>query len=388
MPDPLHQVDPSHQVNDPLHQLNDSIEALVRRISPSVVQIVATGYEPTTENTRGQADVLIGRRRAIGSGVIVDAEGYIVTNAHVVNGAQQIEVLVPAPGTAAAPPEADARGQSYQARLVGVTREMDLAVLKIDAHGMPALPIRSSVQARQGEMVFAFGSPEGLRDTVTMGVVSSVARQPDPDSPRVYVQTDTPINPGDRRMPAGGCGRRAGGDQHFYSVHFGRQSGLGLCDSGRGAGLRVSPTAEVRPYSRAGNGRDSAVHHAGIGGRAAFTKRLWRDCVGCGAGGPGGYGGHENSRHYSERGRCGGGEPAAGEPQSLHACQRRARCGAVRREKEAGAAQVGEPVQIGGEAGYQDTGGVARRETRFRRVWPRASEASAWVTGSNGGLGG
>ena len=138
--------DPAHQVNDPLHQLNDSIEALVRRISPSVVQIVATGYEPTAENTRGQADVLIGRRRAIGSGVIVDAEGYIVTNAHVVNGAQQIEVLVPAPGTAAAPPEADARGQSYQARLVGVTREMDLAVLKIDAHGMPALPIRSSVR--------------------------------------------------------------------------------------------------------------------------------------------------------------------------------------------------------------------------------------------------
>ena len=227
-PDPLHQVDPSHQVNDPLHQLNDSIEALVRRISPSVVQIVATGYEPTTENTRGQADVLIGRRRAIGSGVIVDAEGYIVTNAHVVNGAQQIEVLVPAPGTAAAPPEADARGQSYQARLVGVTREMDLAVLKIDAHGMPALPIRSSVQARQGEMVFAFGSPEGLRDTVTMGVVSSVARQPDPDSPRVYVQTDTPINPGNSGGPLVDADGALVGINTFILSTSGGNQGLGF----------------------------------------------------------------------------------------------------------------------------------------------------------------
>ena len=67
---------------------------------------------------------------------------------------------------------------------------------------MPALSIRGSVQsAKQGEMVFAFGSPEGLRNTVTMGVVSSVARQPDPDSPLVYVQTDTPINPGNSGGP-------------------------------------------------------------------------------------------------------------------------------------------------------------------------------------------
>lgn len=85
----------------------------------------------------------------------------------------------------------DSRERSYEGRIVGVTREIDLAVIKIQAHGLPALSIGSSVSARQGEMVFAFGSPEGLRNTVTMGVVSSVARQPDPDSPFVYVQTDT-----------------------------------------------------------------------------------------------------------------------------------------------------------------------------------------------------
>ncbi len=213
---------------DALHQLNDSIETLVRRISPSVVQIVVTGYRSTEESNRGQADVIIGRERAIGSGVIVDPEGYIVTNAHVLNGAQQIEVIVPSAGTAGAPPDGDARGQSYQARVVGVTREIDLAVLKIDAHGLPALSIRASIVPRQGEMVFAFGSPEGLRNTVTMGVVSSVARQPDPDSPLVYVQTDTPINPGNSGGPlVDADGGLVGINTFIFSTSGGNQ-GLGF----------------------------------------------------------------------------------------------------------------------------------------------------------------
>src|ERR1700681_418804 len=82
---------------DALHQLNDSIEAPVRHVSPSVVQLVVMGYGAAGKNDQGQTDIVIGRQRAIGSGVIVDPEGYIVTNAHVVKGAQQIEVLVPPP---------------------------------------------------------------------------------------------------------------------------------------------------------------------------------------------------------------------------------------------------------------------------------------------------
>jgi serine protease Do len=214
--------------SDALHQLNDSIEALVQHVSPSVVQIVVTGYRSTEKDDRGQADVVIGRQRSIGSGVIVDPEGYIVTNAHVVNGAQQIEVVVPSPGTAAVPPDADARGQTYQARLVGVTREIDLAVLKIDAHGLPALSIRTSVLPKQGEMVFAFGSPEGLRNTVTMGVVSSVARQPDPDSPLVYVQTDTPINPGNSGGPLVDADGGLVGINTFILSTSGGNQGLGF----------------------------------------------------------------------------------------------------------------------------------------------------------------
>jgi S1-C subfamily serine protease len=87
----------SARPSDALHQLNDSIEALVQRVSPSVVQILVTGYGSTEDVDRGQTSTLIGRRRAIGSGVVVDPEGYIVTNAHVVNGAERIEVILPPP---------------------------------------------------------------------------------------------------------------------------------------------------------------------------------------------------------------------------------------------------------------------------------------------------
>jgi len=97
---------------------------------------------------------VIGRQRAIGSGVIVDPQGYIVTNAHVVKGAQQIDVVVPATG--GDPSDADERGQTFKARLVGISTEIDLAVLKIDASHLPALPIRASNVPKQGEMVFAF----------------------------------------------------------------------------------------------------------------------------------------------------------------------------------------------------------------------------------------
>jgi serine protease Do len=216
---------------DVLHQLNESIEDLVQRVSPTVVQILVTGYGTAEETERGQTELLVGRRRAIGSGVIVDPEGYIVTNAHVVNGAQSIEVLVPPPPapTVSGAATEGLQSRSYHARIVGTSREIDLAVIKIDGHGLPALSIRNAMRpARQGEMVFAFGSPEGLRNTVTMGVVSAVARQPDPDSPLVYVQTDTPINPGN----SGGALVNANGDlvgiNTFILSSSGGNQGLGF----------------------------------------------------------------------------------------------------------------------------------------------------------------
>ena len=213
---------------DALHQLNDAVEALVRRVSPSVVQITVTGYGSTQENEQGQTSVLVGRQRALGSGVIVDPEGYIVTNAHVLNGAERVEVIVPAASTSGAASATGGEGKTYDARIIGVTREIDLAVIKIQAKGLPAISLRNPVAARQGEMVFAFGSPEGLRNTVTMGVVSAIARQPDPDSPLVYVQTDTPINPGNSGGPlVNADGELVGIDTFIFTTSGGNQ-GLGF----------------------------------------------------------------------------------------------------------------------------------------------------------------
>jgi serine protease Do len=217
--------------SDLLHQLNDSIESLVQRVSPAIVQIQVTGYGSAEEPERGQTELLVGRRRAIGSGVIVDPTGYIVTNAHVVSGAQQIEVIVPPRASTSGhlDPAQGPQGKSYQARMVGTSKELDLAVIKIEAHDLAALSIASGLSpARQGEMVFAFGSPEGLRNTVTMGVVSAVARQPDPDSPLVYVQTDTPINPGNSGGALVDADGKLVGINTFILSSSGGNQGLGF----------------------------------------------------------------------------------------------------------------------------------------------------------------
>jgi serine protease Do len=91
--------------------------------------------------------------------------------------------------------------QTVDARIVGIAGDIDLALIKVDVTGLRALPFADYDSIRQGELVFAFGSPEGLRNSVTMGVVSSVARQPDPDSSTIYIQTDAPINPGNSGGP-------------------------------------------------------------------------------------------------------------------------------------------------------------------------------------------
>lgn len=79
---------------DLLQQFRSSLEALVKRVSPSVVQVLATGYGPLEQSGRSETGLVLGRQRAIGSGVILDPDGYIVTNAHVVTGAQRVQVTV------------------------------------------------------------------------------------------------------------------------------------------------------------------------------------------------------------------------------------------------------------------------------------------------------
>ena len=187
-----------------LRDLSASVEELTRRVSASVVQVLVTGYGPVDERARGgETGLVIGRQHSIGSGAIIDPDGYIITNAHVVAGAQHIQVVLHHDATTPEPVRSllvDA-SQTVDARIVGTASDIDLALLKVDVSGLRALRFADYDAIRQGELVFAFGSPEGLRNSVTMGVVSSVARQPDPDSPTVYIQTDAPINPGNSGGP-------------------------------------------------------------------------------------------------------------------------------------------------------------------------------------------
>jgi serine protease Do len=214
-----------------LRKLNESVDALIRKVSPSVVQILVTGYGPLEESKSGNTGVVIGRQRAIGSGFVIDPDGYVITNAHVVSGAQIVQVVLPSGN-----PDGSLRSllssktDILPARVVGVSRQIDLALLKIDKlpAKLPALPIAQYKNLRQGEVVLAFGSPEGLRNTVTLGVVSAVARQTDPDSPMVYIQTDAPINPGNSGGPLVNVDGAVVGVNTFILSESGGNEGLGF----------------------------------------------------------------------------------------------------------------------------------------------------------------
>jgi serine protease Do len=211
-----------------LQQLNSAIEQLAARIAPAVVQILVTGYGTRAENNEGQTAVVT-RERVIGSGVIVDPDGYIMTNAHVVEGAQRIHVsLSMASLDSPDHPAAVSKQRIVEARLIGLHKDTDLALLKIEETGLPTLSLGSARPVHQGELVFAMGSPEGLENSVTMGVVSSVARQADPSRPMVYIQTDAPINPGNSGGPLVDTDGYAVGINTFILSSGGGSEGLGF----------------------------------------------------------------------------------------------------------------------------------------------------------------
>ena len=171
-----------------LTQLSHSFEQLAERVSPAIVQILVTGYGSGEEGAPGVGFVT--QRRYSGSGVILDADGYIVTNAHVVSGARKIQVLTSF-GAAGGPRKSilAVKGKLVDARLVGLDSETDLAVLKIQEPNPPHLDLGNSDLLRPGQIVLAFGSPLGLENSVTMGVISAVARQLKPEDPMIYIQT-------------------------------------------------------------------------------------------------------------------------------------------------------------------------------------------------------
>ena len=125
------------------------------------------------------------QRQGLGSGVIIDANGYILTNHHVIDGAEQIKVDLN-------------DGRSLDARLVGADPPSDLAVLKVEASNLPVLVLGDSDRARVGDVVLALGNPLGVGQTVTMGIISAKGRQTglSNGSFEDFLQTDAPINRG------------------------------------------------------------------------------------------------------------------------------------------------------------------------------------------------
>jgi len=147
----------------------------------------------------------IGGRRALGSGFIVDAHGYIITNAHVIDKADKIYVRL------STDPESGPENEGRAAKVVGVDKETDIAVIKIDAEKpLPTIKLGNSDSAQVGDWVLAVGSPFGLSQTVSAGIVSaknrSIEEGPGPSGVsqsqfQRFIQTDAAINPGNSGGP-------------------------------------------------------------------------------------------------------------------------------------------------------------------------------------------
>ncbi|MGD9903507.1 MAG: trypsin-like peptidase domain-containing protein [Vicinamibacterales bacterium] len=216
----VRQTAPAISLND----LSTSFEALVARMGPSIVQVIASGLvvDPDAATTDG----LVERRRSSGSGVILDPAGYVMTNYHVVQGARRVQVVLA--GAQDGQSIVRPRGRTLDATVAGVDEETDLALLKVAGAGLPALPLGDSDTLRAGQLVFAFGSPLGLDNSVTMGVVSAVGRQLEADDPMVYIQTDAPINPGSSGGPLVNAAGQVVGINTLILSQGGGNEGLGF----------------------------------------------------------------------------------------------------------------------------------------------------------------
>ena len=135
-------------------------------------------------NGRRQRQVQTPKRAAAGSGVIISADGYIVTNNHVVDGADELTVSL------------NEGSKEYSARVIGADKTTDLALIKIDGKNLPAIQIANSDDVKVGEWVLAVGNPLGLNNTVTAGIISAKARTLGANGVESFIQTDAAINQG------------------------------------------------------------------------------------------------------------------------------------------------------------------------------------------------
>lgn len=222
------QTAPEHSAES-IRQMSDSFESLARQVSPAVVEVLVTGFGSDEDSDKNSSGA-VGRERSLGSGVIIDSSGYIVTNHHVVEGAERVRVMFNATVGNESQPFAllKPKGRVLNAQIVGVDKTIDLAVLKVEGTDLPTLPLGRYDQLHQGQIVLAFGNPEGLQNSVSLGLVSSVLRQPEPDNPMVYIQTDAAINPGNSGGPLVDVQGNVVGINTFIYTKSGGNEGIGF----------------------------------------------------------------------------------------------------------------------------------------------------------------
>ena len=234
LPCPGQQVKASRAIEN-LGAISDGLEEVTAHVLRCVVRITGETYVPEQDSPEEKAQ-LSGNPAATseveGSGILVSADGYIVTNAHVVSGEHRIRVFLY---------HDDTQSEQKTARVVGIDQVADLAVLRIQGDGYPFIDLQAAVQAKPGEISLAFGDPYGMDRSVTMGIVSAVNRQMRPDDPRLWIQTDAAVNPGNSGGPLVDVrGRLLGINTITYSETGGNQ----------GIALAI-PSLTVREVARA-----------------------------------------------------------------------------------------------------------------------------------------
>jgi len=192
----------SGQDHNPLAQLSEALQRVITRVTPAIVTVEVAGYarsdDDSDDSDPAQHDnYKVSKAHCLGSGVILDANGYIITNAHVVDGARRLRVTLDEKlRRSHAHVVGGLTSVVFEARIIGVFVEADLALVKIDATGLPTVPIANSDTLQPGQLVFAVGSPEGFKNSVSMGVISAVGRDSESEGGANFIQTDAALSSG------------------------------------------------------------------------------------------------------------------------------------------------------------------------------------------------
>jgi len=192
--DPLWTESKGATVPPEIQRLNDLMHGIAERMKPSLVHVRARRTAEPQEaegkpGTPGPEDPRQEPRRASGSGFIIRQDGYIVTNAHVIEDSDRIQIRL-------------SDGRRFEGRLVGQDNRVDLALVKIEATGLPVAALGDSNKLRIGEFVLALGHPFGLEQTVSFGIVSRKGQPLQIAAPGFdFIQTDAGVNPGNSGGP-------------------------------------------------------------------------------------------------------------------------------------------------------------------------------------------